>query len=370
MSAPSDRIAHLEANDFPERAKTALGDETLRGALDHVTDLFATKRQAAIDTQPEWEAMRTRAAALKEEVLANWAENIETFVRNAEARGVLVHRAQDRDEACRILADIAEEHGAQTVVKSKSMVTEEVGLNAVLEARGMTPVETDLGEYIIQLAGELPSHIIAPAIHKPRGQIGELFEKELGEDYTDDVEALAGIARRVLRQAFLDADLGVTGVNFAMVDTGSLLLLENEGNIRMSSSLPKVHIALMGIEKLLPRLADLPLFLRLLPRSATGQDLSVYQTLFTGVKSEGEEGPEEVHLVLLDNGRTALLEDPLTRQSLGCIRCGACLNACPVYKQVGGHAYGSVYPGPIGAILTPQLAGIGRAKALPYASSL
>jgi L-lactate dehydrogenase complex protein LldF len=367
----SDPIVHLEANDFPARAREALTDTTLRETLDHVTDLFGTKRQAAVDTQPEWEAMRTRAAAIKEQVLANLAEHLEAFVTRAEATGVKVHFARDREEACRILAELAEAHGAQTVAKAKSMTTEEVGLNEVLESRGMTPVETDLGEYIVQLAGELPSHIIAPAIHKTRGQIGELFQAELGEDYTDDVQELAAIARQVLRRTFIEADLGVTGVNFGVVETGSFLLIENEGNIRMSSSLPRVHVALMGIEKLVPRLADLPLFLRLLPRSATGQHISVYQSLFTGPKrSPEDEGPEEVHLVLLDNGRSSMLRDPLTRQSLACVRCGACLNACPVYKQVGGHAYGSVYPGPIGAILTPQLAGIERAAPLPYASSL
>ena len=367
----SDPIAHLEADDFPARSRRALDDSTLRGALDHVTDLFGSKRQAAVDGQPEWEEMRTRAAALKEHILADLSSHLETFALRAEETGVQVHFARDRQEACEVLSAIAEQHNAQTIAKSKSMTTEEVGLNAVLEERGMQPVETDLGEYIVQLAGELPSHIIAPAIHKTRGQIGELFQAELGEEYTDDVDELTATARRVLRRTFAEADLGITGANFGVVETGSFLLVENEGNIRMSSSLPRVHVALMGIEKLIPRLADLPLFLRLLPRSATGQHLSVYQSLFTGLDRTGSgEGPEEMHLVLLDNGRSSMLGDRLTRQSLACIRCGACLNSCPVYKQVGGHAYGSVYPGPIGAILTPQLAGIERAGALPQASSL
>lgn len=367
----TDRIVHLEAEHFSDRSKGALRDHKLRQALDHVTGLFTDKRQAAVDTQPEWEAMRTRAAEIKRGVLADLGTHLETFTENVRALGVKVHFAKDREEACKILGELAESVSAQTIVKAKSMTTEEIGLNQVLEDRGMSPVETDLGEYIIQLAGELPSHIIAPAIHKTRGQVGQLFQAELGEEYTDDVHELAAVARRVLRQTFADADMGVTGVNFGVVETGSVLLVENEGNIRLSSSLPRMHVAVMGIEKLIPRLEDLPLFLRLLPRSATGQTLSVYQSLFTGPKKHAtDEGPEEMHLVLLDNGRSEVLRDPRTRESLACIRCGACLNACPVYKQVGGHAYGSVYPGPIGAILTPQLAGIERAAPLPYASSL
>jgi L-lactate dehydrogenase complex protein LldF len=232
------------------------------------------------------------------------------------------------------------------------------------------PLETDLGERIVQLARQAPSHIIVPAIHLSRGEIADLFVRELEVERTDDPIALTAIARRLLREQFARAALGISGVNFAVAETGALLLLENEGNIRLTTSLPPVHVALMGIEKLVPRLSDLEVFLRLLPRSGTGQHLTSYQSILTGPAREGQEGPRELHIVLVDNGRSALLADEQDRQTLACIRCGACLNACPVYRQVGGHAYGSVYPGPIGAILTPQLAGVEAAGELPFASSL
>jgi L-lactate dehydrogenase complex protein LldF len=235
----------------------------------------------------------------------------------------------------------------------------------------MQVVETDLGEYIIQLADEPPSHIIAPAIHKTRGQIAELFTAELGMAPTDDIMQLTGTARTTLRDRFATADLGISGVNFAIAETGTIVIVENEGNIRLTTSLPRVHIAVMGIEKVIPRFADLDVFLKLLPRSGTGQRLTTYQSFMTGTKQRAtDEGPEELHIVLLDNGRSRMLAHPITRQSLACIRCGACLNACPVYQQIGGHAYGSVYPGPIGAVITPQLIGIEKTSQLPYASSL
>jgi len=364
-------IADLEAEDFPDLARKALANEIQRGALDRASDLFSNMRQAAVDSLDEWEELRERGRQIKEETLAHLDHYLGQFVENAEAKGVQVHFARDREEACRILADLAEKLEAHTIAKSKSMTTEEIGLNHVLEKRGMAPIETDLGEWIIQLAGEKPSHIIAPAIHKTKEQISELFEEKLATEKTDDIQELAGIARKILRQNFADAELGVSGVNFAIAETGSFLVLENEGNARMSTSLPRAHIAVMGIEKILPRLEDLEVFLRLLPRSGTGQHLTSYQSLFTGPKqSEDEEGPGEIHVLILDNGRSSMLARPITRQSLACIRCGACLNACPVYRQVGGHAYGSVYPGPIGAIITPQLAGIEKAQTLPFASSL
>jgi L-lactate dehydrogenase complex protein LldF len=266
---------------------------------------------------------------------------------------------------------LALERGAKTVVKSKSMTTEETHLNTALESAGMQVVETDLGEYIIQLAHEVPSHIIVPAIHKTKEQIAELFTAELGIAPTDDVAKLTSTARIILRDRFAAADMGISGVNFGVAETGTILMLENEGNIRLTTSLPRCHIAVMGIEKIVPRFADLDVFLKLLPRSGTGQRLTTYQSLITGVKRKQEdEGPKELHIVLLDNGRSRMLAHPITRQSLACIRCGACLNACPVYQQIGGHAYGSVYPGPIGAVITPQLIGLGRAEQLPYASSL
>src|SRR5262249_8431913 len=266
---------------------------------------------------------------------------------------------------------LLQERNATRVVKSKSMATEEIHLNTALEGAGISTVETDLGEWIIQLARETPSHIVVPAIHKSKRQIADLFVAKLGIEPTDDVGKLTSAARRILRQRFAEADAGISGVNFGVAETGSVLILENEGNIRLTTGLPKLHIAVMGIEKVIPRFADLDVFLKLLPRSGTGQRLTAYQSLITGTKiSPGDEGPDEVHIVLMDNGRSRMLGHPVTRQSLACIRCGACLNACPVYQQVGGHAYGSVYPGPIGAVITPQLIGIGKASQLPYASSL
>src|SRR5437763_2421935 len=246
------------------------------------------------------------------------------------------------------------------------MATEEIHLNKALEAAGLAPVETDLGEWIIQLAHETPSHIVVPAIHKSKKQIAELFAEKIGIEPTDDVALLTSTARRVLRQRFAEADAGISGVNFGVAETGTFLILENEGNARLTTSLPKMHIAVMGIEKIIPRLADLDVFLKLLPRSGTGQRLTSYQSLITGVKrNPDDEGPEEVHIILMDNGRSAMLGHPVTRQSLACIRCGACLNACPVYQQIGGHAYWPVYPGPIGAGITAAVTSLCKARQPP-----
>ena len=356
---------------FDRDARTALADGQLRGALRHATTLFAERRRAAIADVPDWEGARDRARAIKDETLLHLDQYLEQFAANAERAGARVHWARDAAQACDIIAGIAEQRGARTVVKSKSMASEEIRLNAALAARGIAAVETDLGEYIIQLAGEEPSHIVVPAIHKTKGQIAALFAEKLGMEPSDDVTRLAAAARQALRRRFAEADLGVSGVNFAVAETGTILILENEGNARLTTSLPRTHVALMGIEKVIPRFADLEVFLRLLPRSGTGQALTAYQSLLTGTKRQpGDEGPEELHIVLLDNGRSRMLASPVTRQTLACIRCGACLNACPVYRQIGGHAYGSVYPGPIGAVLTPQLLGMGESSALPYASSL
>ncbi len=324
---------------FERDARTALADGRLRGALRHATTLFGERRRAALATVPDWEGARDRARAIKDETLAHLDRYLEEFTANAERAGARVHWARDATEACDIIGEIAEQCGARIVVKSKSMASEEIHLNAALARRGIEPVETDLGEYIVQLAGETPSHIVVPAIHKTK--------------------------------AFAEADLGISGVNFAVAETGTILILENEGNARLTTSLPRTHVALMGIEKVIPRFADLDVFLQLLPRSGTGQVLTAYQSLLTGTKRTPEdEGPEELHIVVLDNGRSRMLASAVTRQSLACIRCGACLNACPVYRQIGGHAYGSVYPGPIGAVLSPQLFGLARSAALPYASSL
>jgi L-lactate dehydrogenase complex protein LldF len=364
-------MSHLTTETFGANARTALGDMQLRGALKNATSLFGKRRLAAAAGLDNWEELRTKARGIKDEVLLHLDRYLEEFVGNAERCGAQVHWARNASEANHIVCLLAKERGAGKIVKSKSMVTEEIRLNAAIEAEGLEVIETDLGEYIIQLAGEAPSHIIVPAIHKTKKQIAELFTAKLGIEPTDDVDQLTSAARRVLRQRFATADIGISGVNFGVAETGTILILENEGNVRFTTSVPNVHIAVMGIEKILPRFADLDVFLKLLPRSGTGQQLTTYQSLITGTKRRIEdEGPDEVHIVLLDNGRSRMLAHPVTRQALACIRCGACLNACPVYQQIGGHAYGSVYPGPIGAVITPQLIGLAKAAQLPYASSL
>jgi L-lactate dehydrogenase complex protein LldF len=362
---------HVSSETFDENAKAALADPQLRGALRNATSLFGQRRLAAAQGLTNWEELRSQARAIKDDVLLNLDTYLERFVTNAESRGAKFHWARDSAEANSIICSLAKDRGARTIVKSKSMTTEETHLNAALEAADIQVVETDLGEYIIQLAEETPSHIIVPAIHKTKHQIAELFTQELGIPPTDDVAKLTSTARATLRDRFAAADIGISGVNFGIAETGTILILENEGNIRLTTSLPRVHIAVMGIEKILPRFADLDIFLKLLPRSGTGQRLTTYQSFITGTKSSpGVEGPEELHVVMLDNGRSRMLGHPVTRQSLACIRCGACLNACPVYQQIGGHAYGSVYPGPIGAVITPQLLGLEKTQQLPYASSL
>jgi len=361
----------MNTETFSENAKAALQDMQLRGALRNATTLFGKKRSAAAASLSNWEELRSAARAIKDEVLLHLDRYLEEFVENAERRGAKVHWARAAAEANEIICKLTREGGARNVVKSKSMTTEEIHLNSALERAGLQVVETDLGEYIIQLAHETPSHIIAPAIHKTKRQVAELFTAELGMAPTDDVAQLTSTARATLRERFAAADIGISGVNFGIVETGTIVIVENEGNIRLTTSLPRTHIAVMGIEKLLPRFADLDVFLKLLPRSATGQALSTYQSFITGTKRKAsDEGPDELHIVLLDNGRSRMLAHPVTRQSLACIRCGACLNSCPVYQQIGGHAYGAVYPGPIGSVITPQLIGIEKTAQLPYASSL
>ena len=364
--------AHLPTSEtFDRNAREALDDVQLRGALRHATGLFGERRKGAIGTVPDWEGLRTRAREIKDDTLAHLDRYLEQFAARAEEAGALVHWARDGKEACAIIGAIATAQGARTVVKSKSMASEEIHLNAALAELGIEPIETDLGEYIIQLAGETPSHIVVPAIHKTKRQIADLFVEKLGIPQSDDVATLTSAARQVLRRTFAEADLGISGVNFGVAETGTILILENEGNARLTTSVPRTHVALMGIEKVIPRFEHLDVFLKLLPRSGTGQLLTSYQSLITGTRrATNDEGPEELHIVLMDNGRSGMLAHPTTRQSLACIRCGACLNACPVYQQVGGHAYGSVYPGPIGAVITPQLQGIHSSAQLPFASSL
>jgi len=364
-------VEHLTSETFDANARAALNDAQLRGALRNATSLFGKRRLAAAQSVSNWEDLRTQARRIKDETLLHLDKYLEAFTSNAEKAGAQIHWARDGAEANEIVKRIVRERRGRLVVKSKSMTTEEIHLNAALEAVGVEALETDLGEYIIQLAGETPSHIIAPAIHKTRYQIADLFVDKLGIAKTDDIATLTATARSVLRGKFAAADVGISGVNFGVAETGTILILENEGNIRLTTSLPRTHIAVMGIEKVIPRFADLEVFLKLLPRSGTGQHLTSYQSLITGIKRTAEgEGPDELHIIVMDNGRSKMLAHPTTRQSLACIRCGACLNACPVYQQIGGHAYGSVYPGPIGAVITPQLIGLKKAAQLPYASSL
>jgi len=360
------------ATDAMKRgAREALQDAQLRTALDRATGVFLANRRAAVAAHGGFEALRLQAAAVKAHLLDHLDVYLEQLVDALEARGVRVHFAADAVEARDAIVAIAREAGARTAVKSKSMVSEEIALNDALAAAGVTPIETDLGEYILQLGDDVPSHIVGPALHWTRERVAALFHRHLGTPPDADPEALTVAARRKLREAFLQAELGISGVNFACADSGTLVIVENEGNARLVTSLPRVHVALMGLEKLLPRLADLPTFLALLARSATGQAATSYVNLITGPRRYGDpEGPEEQHVVILDGGRSAVLADPELRDALRCIRCGACLNHCPVYQQVGGHAYGWVYGGPIGAILDPGLLGLERTRDLPHASSL
>ncbi|PYM25859.1 MAG: iron-sulfur cluster-binding protein [Candidatus Rokuibacteriota bacterium] len=358
------------ATPFRERAGRALDDRFLQEALTVATTKFITLRREAFAELPEGDALRDQARAIKEATLQRLDYWLERLIERIESRGGHVHYATSADEARRVVLDIARRTGARMAVKSKSMATEEIHLNDALQAAGVTPVETDLGEYIIQLAHERPSHIIAPAIHKTKGQVAELFARELGRETEPDPEVLTRIARAELRQKFLDADLGISGANFAVAETGTVVLVTNEGNGRMVTSLPRVHVAVMGVEKVIPSMTDLAVFLAILAKSATGQKLSVYTSLVNGPRRGGEpEGPEELHLVLLDNGRVRQIAGPL-REALNCLRCGACLNVCPVYRQIGGHAYGYTYPGPIGILLTAMLNGPAAVKDLAHASSL
>jgi L-lactate dehydrogenase complex protein LldF len=358
------------ATPFRERAERALGDRFLQEALTIATTKFIALRREAFAELPEGEALRDQARAIKEATLQRLDYWLERLVGSIEGRGGHVHYATSADEARAIVLDIAKRTGARMAVKSKSMATEEIHLNEALEAAGVTPVETDLGEYIIQLAHERPSHIIAPAIHKTKGQVAELFARELKHETVPDPEVLTRIARAELREKFLQADLGISGANFAVAETGTVVLVTNEGNGRMVTSLPRVHVAVMGVEKVIPSMTDLAVFLAILAKSATGQKLSVYTSLVNGPRRGGElEGPDEFHLVLLDNGRVRQIAGPL-RESLNCLRCGACLNVCPVYRQIGGHAYGYTYPGPIGILLTAMLNGTESVKDLAHASSL
>jgi L-lactate dehydrogenase complex protein LldF len=378
MSTASPTARQSRSQQFPKAAKVALGMPQLRSNLAHATGTIRAKRARLAAELDDWERLRDTAAAVKADVQARMAELAVEFERNATAAGGTVHWARDAAEANRIAIDLTRAAGADEVVKVKSMATQEIGLNEAFEAAGLAAWETDLAELIVQLAGDSPSHILVPAIHYNRTEIRDIFKANLGHGgqggdavdtagLTDDPAALAEAARRHLRSRFLSAKVAVSGANFAIAETGSLVVVESEGNGRMCLTLPETLISIVGVEKLLPRFSDLEVFMQLLPRSSTGERANPYTSVWTG--SADGDGPSDVHIILLDNGRTGILADEVGRQALSCIRCSACLNVCPVYERTGGHAYGHTYPGPIGAILAPQLEP-GRHDSLPYASSL
>jgi len=366
----SNEFAQHEHHDFPGAVRQALADPPLQAALVRLTGTLLAGNRRGYAALADSDRLRDHAKHIKEHTLAHLDRYLEQLEASVQRLGGHVHWAADAAEARAIILDLAQNSGCRRIVKSKSMTTEEVHLNPALEAAGLEVTETDFGEYIIQLAGERPSHLVAPAVHHTRESIARLLSAKLGERLPDDARSLALTGRRVLRERFRQADMGITGANFAVAETGTIVLVTNEGNGRLTTTCPRVHVALVGIEKVIPRLEDLPVFLKLLARAATGQTLSVYTTLITGPRRAGEiDGPEEFHLVLLDNGRSRVLATPF-RESLQCIRCGACLNACPVYRRIGGHAYGGVYSGPIGSILTPLYDSVGENPHLPHASSL
>jgi L-lactate dehydrogenase complex protein LldF len=363
---------------FPTAARAALADTQLRANLAHATSTIRAKRAGVVAEVEAWEELRLAGAAIKDNVLLNLDEHLLRLEESLTAQGATVHWARDAAEACAIVVEVAKRHGADEVVKVKSMATQEIDLNAALEAEGIAAWETDLAELIVQLGDDLPSHILVPAIHRNRAEIREIFRNSMGsvgrpapEDLSDEPARLAEAARLHLREKFLRAKVAVSGANFAVADSGTLVVVESEGNGRMCLTLPEVLVSVVGIEKLVPTWSDLDVFLQLLPRSSTGERMNPYTSTWAGVTPG--DGPQEVHVVLLDNGRTRALADEVGRQALRCIRCSACLNVCPVYERTGGHAYGSVYPGPIGAILNPLLRGVGvneQIDSLPYASSL
>ena len=353
------------------QVQVALQNDQLQKNLRSTLGKTIHSRDQAVSQVSNWEELRRFGHQVKAHTLSRLADYLTELEQRVTERGGTVIWAETAQEAVDFILDLAHQKEVRKVVKSKTMLGEEMHLNKGLRKARIQPVETDLGEYIVQLSRETPSHIIAPALHKSRREIADLFVKKLGMEPTQDVRHITETARRLLRDDFLSAGMGITGVNFAVAETGTIVIVENEGNARLSVSAPPVHVAVMGIEKVIPRSCDLAVFLKLLARSATGQKMTAYVNFVTGPRREGEQdGPEEFYLVFVDNGRSKLLADELLRQTLFCIRCGACLNVCPVYQRIGGHAYHSTYPGPIGAILTPQLSSIEEAPEHPFASSL
>lgn len=369
MSAAADTPAIPVS--FKRRAHDAVHDAQLRKNFRGAMDFLMAKRAAQFPDGDEMERLRTFGNAVRARALSKLPELLERLEANLTRNGIRVHWAETVDEANAIVHDIVRTHEAKQVIKGKSMVSEEMEMNHYLEGYGVDCLESDMGEFIVQLGKEKPSHIIMPAIHLNAGQVAALFHDKLEVDYTEDVDRLIQIGRETLRRKFFEADIGVSGVNFAIAETGSLLLVENEGNGRMSTTVPPVHIAVTGIEKVVENLRDVVPLLSLLTRSATGQPITTYVNVISGPrKAEELDGPQEVHLVLLDNGRSQAFADSELRQTLNCIRCGACMNHCPVYTRIGGHAYGTVYPGPIGKIITPHMLGLEETQDLPSASSL
>lgn len=357
---------------FKTRSKAVLDNPGQRKNFRGAMDFLQAKRRAQFTDEDELQSLRELGASIRRYSLANLPRLLEQLETQLTANGVQVHWAQNSDEANAIALSIAQRVHAKSIIKGKSMVSEEVGFNHAMAAAGIEAFESDMGEYIVQLAGEAPSHIIMPAIHKTKQEIAQLFADEVpGVSYTEDVDALIQIGRRVLRHKFADADIGLSGVNFAVAETGTLCLVENEGNGRMCTTVPKVHIAITGIEKVVEKLEHVPPLLSLLTRSATGQSITTYVNMISGPRKVDEkDGPQEVHLILLDNGRTQAYADDELRATLQCIRCGACMNHCPVYARIGGHAYGTTYPGPIGAIISPHMLGLDMTYPLAFASTL
>ena len=356
---------------FNEKSKETLLDSQIQKNLSGLYEGFHSARIKASSDTDDWAELQSKGRAIKEEVINNLDKYLELLESKIVSSGGVVHFAETAEDATQYVINLAKSKDVKTVVKSKSMLSEEMSLNEELIKNGIDPYETDLGEYIVQLAEETPYHIIAPAIHKSRSEVSTLFSEKIGTSETENIETLTSEARDQLRDKFIQADMGITGGNFLVAETGTLALVSNEGNGRMCTSMPRIHVAIVGMEKIVPSIEDLGTFLRLLIRSATGQWISSYVTMISGPsKSTDVDGPEEFHLVIVDNGRSKMLANPQLREALYCLRCGACLNACPVYRKVGGHSYGYVYPGPIGAIVSPMLTGLSDAKDLPFASSL
>jgi L-lactate dehydrogenase complex protein LldF len=359
------------AQDFKDAAAQVTADGKLRAFLRRTLGGYEVTRDTTRRKYQNWSEARQAASEIKWEAVNHLDKYLQEFITKLEARGTRVFVAANAEQARDYILQVAKENGVRSIIKSKSMTTEEIHLNDALEKEGHSVFESDLGEYIVQLRHEAPYHFVFPAMHLTREQISNLFQKELGSEPTDDPEALTMIARRVMRQKYVEADMGISGANFAIAETGMISITENEGNARLTCALPKIHLAVLGIEKVLPHLEDLALFLPMLATAGTGQALTCYNSLYGGPRQPGEaDGPEQFHVVLLDNRRTELLADAEQRDSLHCIRCGACLNVCPIFKNIGGHSYGTTYQGPIGSVITPHLRGLQNWKHLSSASSL